>query len=78
MTSFSLDNNQAKYQIRAFKPGYIQVNDMIYHQSLIISAQQLVENWTPTQASEITRETLAFVIPLQPSILLIGTGKRRN
>jgi len=78
MTSFSLDNNQAKYQIHAFKPGHIQVNDKIYHHSLIICAQQLIENWAPTQASEITAEALATIQPLAPTILLIGTGETQE
>jgi len=74
MTSFALDDNQANYQIRAFKPGQIQVNDKILNTSLIIAAQQLIENWQPTQVSEITQETLAAAVALQPQILLIGTG----
>lgn len=75
MTSFSLDNNPALYQIRGFKPGQIQVNDKILTRSLIISAQQLLENWTPTCAAEITQETLTQAAALKPAILLIGTGK---
>lgn len=78
MTSFTLDNNQANYQIRAFKPGQIQVNDHILNRSLIISAQQLIENWPPTQVSEITREALAQAAMLKPAILLIGTGKTQQ
>ncbi len=78
MTSFSLDNNQANYQIRGFKPGQIQINDKILNQSLILSAQQLIENWPPTQAAEITREALAPAVALKPTILLIGTGKTQQ
>ncbi len=74
MTSFSLDNNQAHYQIRAFRPGQIQVNDRLLNTSLIIAAQHLIENWTPTTAAEITAESLAQAAALRPDILLIGTG----
>ncbi len=78
MTSFSLDNNSAQYQIRAFKPGQIQVNDKILSCSLILSATQLIENWAPKQASEITAETLKQAAALKPKILLIGTGKSQE
>ncbi len=78
MTSFSLDNNQAQYQIRAYKPGQIQVNEILLTRSLIIAAHQLIENWTPTRSSEITREALAQAAELKPTILLIGTGKKQH
>lgn len=78
MTSFSLDNNPAQYQIRGFKPGQIQVNDKILTCSLIISAHQLLENWAPLSALQITRETLAPAAALKPAILLIGTGKAQH
>ena len=78
MTSFTLDNNEADYQIRAYQPGQIQVNDRILRHSLIVSARQLIENWLPTKASEITREALELAAALKPAILLIGTGKTQQ
>lgn len=77
MTSFSLDNNPAQYQIRAFKPGQIQVNDKMFTGSLILSAHHL-QDWTPTSASQITRENLSQAAALKPTILLIGTGKTQH
>jgi len=74
MTSFNIDNNQARYQIRAYQPGQILVNEKLLTQSIIISANQLIEDWSPEQASEITEANLAQAIALQPSILIIGTG----
>jgi uncharacterized protein len=74
MTSFALDDNTASYQIKAFKPGQIQVNDKILNTSLIIASQALIENWTPEQASEITTAALEEAAALKPQVLLIGTG----
>lgn len=78
MTSFSLDDNQAQYQIRAVSPGQIQVNDRVLRKSLIIAAHHLIENWSPTQAAEITAETLTQAAALKPTVLLIGTGSAQH
>jgi uncharacterized protein len=72
----TLDNNDAAYQIRAYKPGFIQVNDTVYTESLIISANKLITNWTPQQLADLSAENLQAVTPLTPGILLIGTGEK--
>lgn len=74
MPSLSLDDNSAAYQIRAYRPGFLQVNDTIFTQSLIISPTQLITDWTPQFIQELTQDDLQQIIPLHPTILLIGTG----
>lgn len=78
MTTFTLDNNRANYQIRAFKLGQIHINEHIFTHNLIISPQQLLENWAPQQVAEITHEHLLPAIALKPTILLIGTGASQH
>lgn len=72
--SLTLDDNHATYQIRAYQPGSIQVNDQILHKSAIITPNKLIENWSPQTFSELTREDLQIIIDLSPAIVLIGTG----
>lgn len=74
MTTLDLDNNQAKYQIRSYAPGMIQINDKKYTHSLIVSADQLIETWSPQSVAEITAESLEPIVALKPNVLLIGTG----
>lgn len=74
MTTFNLDDNQAIYQIRAYKPGIIQINEKILTSSVIIANNQLIEDWKPQTVNELTAESLAPIIDLKPDILLIGTG----
>jgi len=76
MTNLDLDENSAKYQVRAFKPGMIQINEKIYTHSLILTPDELIEDWAPQSITELTAETLTSVIRLQPDILLIGTGSK--
>jgi uncharacterized protein len=74
MTGLALDDNHAKYQIKAYKPGNIQINDTTYSHSLIVSPEILIDNWSPQHISELTQNDLKIIIPLSPAILLIGTG----
>lgn len=74
MPSLSLDDNQAKYQIRAFTPGMIQINETNFDRSLIVTPTQLIIDWAPQSLAELTRESLARVIELKPDVLLLGTG----
>ncbi len=72
--SLNLDENSASYQIRAYQPGLIQVNDQTFARSIIIMPDKLINTWAPQSIDELSHEDLADVIALRPSILLIGTG----
>ncbi|MCD6039511.1 MAG: hypothetical protein K0S27_911 [Gammaproteobacteria bacterium] len=72
--SLTLDENSAFYQIHAYQPGQLQVNDQIFLRSIIITPHTLIDTWAPQTIHELTREDLAAVIELRPTILLIGTG----
>lgn len=74
MATLDLDNNQSRYQIRAYKPGTLRVNDKTITDSIIITANELIENWQPHTIQELTAESLTPIITLKPDILLIGTG----
>lgn len=74
VSTLTLDNNSAAYQIRRFSKGEIQVNEMVYHTSIIITANQLIAPWEATTPGEINAATLGPIIAMKPDILLIGTG----
>ncbi len=72
--SLALDENKANFQIKAYQPGQIQINDRIFTRSLILSAATLIEDWQPQVIDELTRESLQIILELKPTILLLGTG----
>lgn len=72
--TLSLDENSSNYQIRAYKPGLIQINDQQYHRSLIVSANKLITDWSPQRFADLTEEDFAIFLELKPGILLLGTG----
>jgi len=73
--SLILDENNATYQIRAYQPGSIQINDRLLHNSIIIAPEKLIENWKPQKITDLTALDLAIILQWHPNILLIGTGE---
>ena len=74
--SLTLDDNDATYQIRGFRPGQIQVNQETYTQSIVVSPNKLIPNWGPKHISELTKEHMQLAADLKPTVLLIGTGEK--
>ncbi len=74
MTRLDLDENQSAYQIRSYTPGRILINEQILLHSVIVTPDQLIENWQPQTCTELSAESLSPIISLNPDILLIGTG----
>jgi len=77
MPSLDLDENNSQYQIRAYRPGMIQVNEKKLTQSLIIMPNQLIENWGPQTIDQILPDSFIPILTLRPTILLIGTGEQQ-
>src|ERR1700730_10015392 len=69
------DTNDASFQIRAYAPGVITVNENTYQRSLIISAQQLIPDWAPQSFPELSAADWAPVLALNPELILLGTGR---
>lgn len=74
MVELRLDPPAGEYRIRSYQPGAILVNDTTYSNSLIISANTLINNWNPKNINELTRNDWQAVLDLDPAIVLIGTG----
>ena len=69
------DTGRGQYQIKAYDTEKITVNESIYTQSLILSAESLIENWPVRSVLELTEQDLQPIIELKPAIVLLGTGK---
>jgi len=74
VTTLHLDENTANYQIRAYRPGMIQINEEKLTRSLIVSANTLIKDWTPQTIQALSAKDLQIIIELKPTILLLGTG----
>ena len=64
----------AHYQIRAYEPGAITVNETVYHRSLIVSADTLITDWPPSSLHALDSGHFAPLLALKPEIVILGTG----
>lgn len=76
MSTFTLDENNATYQVRAYQPGTIQINDKKYTRSIILAPDQLIDDWAPQSIAQLNFESFAPIVAMKPDVLLIGTGSQ--
>ena len=72
----SLDDNSARYMIRAYGPGHVVVNEEIIRTSVVVLPEQLLRDWAPGSFEDITAEHIEGLLALEPEIILLGTGQR--
>ena len=73
--SLTLDENHAIYQIRGYEPGRIQINQIFYTQSLILSPFEMITDaWPPHTVTDLKPIHFEMILAHSPAILLIGTG----
>lgn len=68
------DSGIGDYQIRAYEPGAVTVNETVYTKSLIVSAYKLVADWAPQSLDELKNEDFKPILEVGPEIVLLGTG----
>lgn len=74
MSALNLDNNQSAYQIRSYRPGRIQINEITLTHSLIVNPHQLIEPWNVSSITQLSSDSFLPILALNPEIVLLGTG----
>lgn len=78
MPSLELDQNRSAYQIRAYQPGMIQINEQKLTASVIVMPNKIIRDWPPQTINELGEASFEPIIPIRPDILLIGTGAKHE
>jgi len=71
----NLDSSPAKYVINAYETGRFTINNQVYSQNLIVTSDQLINQWEPARVEQIDETHIQYLIGLNPEIILLGTGK---
>jgi len=74
---FSSDPTE-KNHIRAYEPGAILLRDRTINSHIIISAEQIIEDWQPAALDELSIADFAPALALKPDVILFGTGIRQR
>jgi uncharacterized protein len=54
--------------------GYVMVNQTRYERNLIILPDRIIENWEAETFEQLTAAHFECLLPLQPEMVLFGTG----
>ena len=55
--------------------GYVQVNDQRHHQPLIVTPEQIINDWPARSFATLSEADFAHFLALKPEVLILGTGK---
>ena len=68
----------SRYRISAYSTDSITVNEDVYRQSLLLSADEIVCPWPVTRLDQLDAESLAPLFERRPEVVLLGTGAEQS
>ncbi|MFO1371949.1 MAG: Mth938-like domain-containing protein [Candidatus Competibacteraceae bacterium] len=75
---FSLDLDTNKHSIKAYGPGWVNINEREIRHSVIVSPERLVTDWPPQTFEDLAEPHFEWIAQLEPEIVLLGTGSRQR
>ena len=73
----ALDTTRHANIVRSYAPGRVQVRDREFTASVIVSAEQIVEDWVPRSVDELRAGHLDLLTRGSPEVVILGTGDRQ-
>jgi uncharacterized protein len=67
-----LDSDPHIHTIRQYAPGEIVIGDQVVRCACIVSAARLITDWAAVSAAELDDSTLAPLLELRPTLILLG------
>ncbi len=68
----------SRYNISGYQDNAIIINDIHYHNSLVISAETLHSPWAVNSIESLDNNNLQVILDLNPEVVLLGTGSRQQ
>ena len=72
------DKVTSRHRISSYGPQSVTVNEKVYRQSLVLTANEVHCPWPVNSLEDLGEETLAPVLAFQPAVVLLGTGDRQR
>jgi len=63
--------------VRRVGADTVTVVDRDFHKSILLTPQEVIEDWGVTDASRLTLADVEKIAALQPELVLLGTGERQ-
>jgi uncharacterized protein len=74
---FTLDSRSDINLIRGYGTGEVRINELVQHAPCIVTAQQLVLDWSARTLATLSVTDLEPIFALQPEIVLLGSGPKQ-
>ena len=70
------DKQPSLNTVSAYGPNYIEINAQRYTQSLLLSPESPVIEWSCTRFEDIKIEDFEQIAKLDPAVVIFGSGQR--
>lgn len=74
MIDVTLEKPGEYHSVKSVDTSGIRIGQAVYTSSIILTPEQVMENWEPTQLESITLSHLETLFALDPEVALLGTG----
>lgn len=64
--------------ITGYDTGWVEINAVRHHRSLIVLPERLIENWVDGDFDSLQETDFTLLLPLKPEVVLLGTGQRHR
>jgi uncharacterized protein len=68
----------SRHRITSYSEDTVSINEAIYRQSLVITADSLHTPWPVNSLRDLSPENLAPIFESQPAVVLLGTGPKQH
>jgi uncharacterized protein len=72
------DAYRPAHSIRGYGVDGVRVGERTLRASVIVSPEQLVDDWRPASVDDLVAEDFEPVLALRPEVVLLGTGQRQR
>jgi len=70
------DKQPSLNTVSAYGPNYIEINAQRYTNSLLLSPESPVVEWSCTRFEDIKTEDFEQIAKLEPAVVIFGSGER--
>lgn len=71
---FHLQSPTGQYLFTGYGSGYLNVNNVRYERSLVITPERVIEDWPVADFDGLNSSHFEFLRALNPAIVLLGSG----
>ena len=68
----------SRHRITSYSDHSVSINETVYQQSLILTADSMLNPWPVSSISDLDTDSLAPIFESQPAVVLLGTGPRQK